>query len=163
MLVPAASSLKPMRLERRSRLEELQSRTVRRGPNGRSCVEVLASLQDLTAARAGHRDGSFIRIWRIFRITRIAQRGVTSPLAGPGFLGTAARDATGTDRSHAPKHTEQKVHGPPPGPVTPLGAIRLIRKIRQIRMKLPSRELARGSSVLGLTHRAKLAILLGLR
>ena len=61
-----------------------------------------------TAARAGYRVQSFIRIRRICLIARIAQRGVTDTLTGPGFLGTAARDATVADPNPTPRQTKTK-------------------------------------------------------
>jgi hypothetical protein len=39
-----------------------------------------------TAAHAGYRDGSFIRIWRIVLITRIDPNGVTAPLFRAGIF-----------------------------------------------------------------------------
>jgi hypothetical protein len=38
-------------------------------------------------ASSGHRDGSFIRMKRILRITRIVRDGVKDSLSGPGFFG----------------------------------------------------------------------------
>ena len=91
-----------------------------------------------TGSRAGHPDGSFIRMRRIFRITRMDFRGgwVRSPESF-SFFCYFAREARLADRS-LPSGSSQKIPALLLRVLTPRGAIRVIRSIRLIRMKLPS-------------------------
>jgi hypothetical protein len=69
-----------------------------------------------TALRAGHRDGSFIRIWRIIRITQIAQSGITVTLAGLGSLGNCRSGCHRCDVEPFYETNKTKTnYGPPEG------------------------------------------------
>jgi hypothetical protein len=62
----------------------------------------------LTAARAGYRVQSFIRMKRIFRIALIAQRGVTVIIAGPGFFGNCRSGCYRRDSMPYPETNKTK-------------------------------------------------------
>jgi hypothetical protein len=105
----------------------------------RSDFFVRESVSNGSGAQAGHRDGSFDRMKRIGRITRIGLCGIRffSP-ESLFFLLFSRRGLFGGSEA-IPSGSSQKIPALVLRALTPRGAIRVVSKIRFIRMNLPSR------------------------